>query len=389
MIQKKILLQGFTAETHLAAIEHLFACPNLEQVILSVAFINKAGIELIANQIKGAAPRVKVFAGIRNDITTRQGLELLLASGSALYIVDTGTRHVVFHPKIYYAKGKHVVRVVVGSANLTLGGLNNNIEASIALDLDLNEPSNLNIVANIENVFSNLVKTYPKHVLHITEASELISLQDEGRLVDESIYSPPRAISNIKTGKADGLPHIKLKVSPIIPKVTRAVRPKPFKPKPASSLPSKPTPTDQGLELVWRSKSLTERDLNIPSGANTHATGSINLDKGLLEENIDHRHYFRDEVFPNLTWTPTNKRTVEEAFTKFGLIIKGVDYGEFDLRIGHTTNTKSPTYQQRNAMTRLSWGTMREHVENPELVGRTLSLYRNVTDPTRFVVEID
>jgi hypothetical protein len=50
------------------------------------------------------------------------------------------------------------------------------------------------------------------------------------------------------------------------------------------------------LELVWESKPLTRRDLTIPEAKNTHATGSINLDKGLLPEEVDHRHYFRSEV---------------------------------------------------------------------------------------------
>lgn len=38
------------------------------------------------------------------------------------------------------------------------------------------------------------------------------------------------------------------------------------------------------FELVWESKALTRRDLTIPTAANTHATGSFNLDKGLLED---------------------------------------------------------------------------------------------------------
>lgn len=392
MIQKKFLLQGFTAETHLVAIEHLFACPNLERVILSVAFVNKAGVELIASQIENAIPRVEVFAGIRNQITTLQGLEQLLILDSILYVVDTGTRHRVFHPKIYYARGKNEARIIVGSANLTLGGLSNNIEASIALDLDLNDLSNLDIVTNIENELSNLVGTYPRHVFNVTEASGLVSLQNEGRLVDESVYSHPRAISNIKTGKADGLPQIKLKVSPVIPLIkhyTRHERSDVSEPDSSNVEASEPTPTDQGLELVWRSKPLTIRDLNISSGSNTHLTGSINLDKGLLEKTIDHRHYFRDEIFSALIWTPKNTTNVEESSAKFGLIIKGVDYGEFELKISHSTNTESKSYKQRNAMTRLRWGPMRKHIEREELIGRTLSLYRNVTDSERFVVEID
>ena len=251
MTQKKFLLQGFTAETHLTALEHLFACPNLERVILGVAFINKSGIDLIANQMKTVATQVEVFAGIRNEITTRQGLEQILALGSVLNVVDTGTRQVTFHPKIYYARGKNEARIVIGSANLTIGGLNNNIEASITLDLDLTNVSNSNIATDIENEFSKLTKTYPEHVLRITKASELILLQDEGRLVDESASSPPQETSNIKTEKADGLSRIQLKVSPIFPPNTRNVRPSTSKSKSPTDLFLGPNPnkTKPGVSL--------------------------------------------------------------------------------------------------------------------------------------------
>jgi hypothetical protein len=140
--------------------------------------------------------------------------------------------------------------------------------------------------------------------------------------------------------------------------------------------------------VVWRSKALTKRDLGVPSGKKTNPTGSINLDKGLLDAAIDHRHYFRDEVFPALDWKPRNP-TVDEANATFGLIVKGVVRGEFQLRIAHTNSTTSQSYLQRNAMTRLSWGQMKEFVADEGLIGRTLTLYRDRMDPTQFVVEID
>jgi hypothetical protein len=43
----------------------------------------------------------------------------------------------------------------------------------------------------------------------------------------------------------------------------------------------------------------------------------------------------------------------------------------------------------QNAMTRLSWGPVREYVAKTDLIGRTLALYRDRADPTRFVLEID
>jgi hypothetical protein len=105
---------------------------------------------------------------------------------------------------------------------------------------------------------------------------------------------------------------------------------------------------------------------------------------------IDHRHYFRDEIFNHLTWTTsTRKDTVDDATATFELVLKGVSAGEYTLTIHHTTSTDTRMYEQRNAMTRLSWGTMHPKVGRPDLIGRTLKLYRNRTDTKKFLIEID
>ena len=391
MATKKFLLQGFTSDTHLCAVERLFECPDLERMILSVAFVNKAGVDLLAPKMEGSDSEIDFFAGIRNDITSRQGLDLLMGIGANVHYVDTGDRHRIFHPKIYFARGKIEARMVVGSANFTPGGLNNNIEASVTLDLDLSNADDLALADSVDAEFAKLTTDYPEHVVRLVNTLELDKLQAQGRLLDEASSSPPRAVASGAADKADGLNRIKLKVTPLARTVRRSTLPQPVAsdaPAPTTlTLPSASIGTE--LELVWESKPLTKRDLTIPSGVNTNATGSINLDKGLLDKNIDHRHFFRDEVFPALNWKTTNKPTVDEAFAQFGLIVKGVGHGEFKLRIGHTTSTTSTTYAQRNAMTRLSWKLMKKYVARKDLIGRTMFLYRDVSDLTRFVIEID
>ncbi len=393
MAIKGFLLQGFTAETHLAAVKRVLDCPDLNRAILSIAFVNKAGADLLAAEFAKLGSKVDIFAGIRNDITSRQGLRALMDHGANVHYVDTGARHVVFHPKIYFASGTDTARMVIGSANLTPGGLNNNIEASVTLDLDFMNSNDSAIASSVDVEFLKLVADYPAHVVLLNSVDQLDALHEEGRLVDEASSFPPRTVSSGSGTKTDGLPRIKLRVAPLARSVKRSDLPKPPTiPAPATGTSASPSAstasTGAELELVWESKPLTERDLTIPSGATTHATGSINLDKGLLEEKIDHRHFFRDEVFPALAWTPKSA-TVEEAYARFGLIVKGVDHGEFELRIGHTTSTTSAAYMQRNAMTRMSWGEMKPHIASPDFIGRTMSLYRNAKDPSRFVIEID
>lgn len=398
MAKKKFILQGVTTKTHAQAVRELFDCPDVKKVILSVAFVSESGVQQIEVALRAHAARVTVLAGIRNDITSHQGLALLHDIGVKLYTVDTGSRNVIFHPKLYLVRGKTAARFVVGSANLTLGGLNNNIEAGMTIDFNLADAEDKVVVDEIEAQLNALPADYPDHVVKVGSIADLDALLASGRLVDEMAVSPPRpTTSATEMGGGDAVPRMKLKVAPLRRALARAkAAPKKLKPPKVTAgakagvVAHKPVLAAVGVEfeLVWESKPLTRRDLTIPDAKGTHATGSVNLDKGLLPEDVDHRHYFRNDVFPHLAWA-TRSKTVDETFAKFQLVLKGISHGEFDLAIRHTTSTTSEAYKQRNAMTRLSWGPMREFVARPDLIGRTLALYRDKVDPTRFVLEID
>ncbi|OEO30346.1 hypothetical protein VW23_021750 [Devosia insulae DS-56] len=389
MASKEFILQGFTARTHGDAIRELFEVADIQRVVLSVAFISDSGVHQIEPRLKPYAKVLTAYGGIRNDISSHQGLVRLFGLGGTLYAVDTGARSVVFHPKLYLVRGAKVARLVIGSANLTLGGLNNNIEAGLLIEFDLSDVDDKKVVAAIEKELDVLPAEYPDHILKVTKSSQLDEWLAAGRLVDEMALPPPRPSSRGSgTGAGDSVPRIKLKVQPLRRPLRKAKAA--GKKQPGAKLAKAPAPIAPGvdLELVWESTPLTRRDLNIPDGANTNKTGSINLDKGLLPEDVDHRHYFRDDVFTALAWS-ARTAAVDEAYAKFQLVLKGISYGEFDLAIRHTTSTTSRTYLQHNAMFRLSWGATAAYVAHDDLIGRTLALYRDNADPTKFVLEID
>lgn len=402
MASKQFIFQGFTAKTHKDTVNDLFKVKDIQRVLVSVAFVNDNGVDQLIQKLTEHGAKLSVFAGIRNDITTFQAMTRLQAiNGSKVYAVDTGARHIVFHPKIYMVKGKTHARLSIGSANLTLGGLANNIEAGMLIEFDLSDDNDREVVDDIEAQFDALPKTYAENITLIKNAAKLKELMDLGRLVDENEALPPRpSKSGGKTGSTgDKVPRIKLASAYIPPKVKKASKPKTAATPAAGAaapVPAPKTSSSVALELVWQSKPLVGRDLSSPNKgeaksakSKTNATGSINLDKGLLSGEIDHRSYFRDEVFPALTWTPKSK-TVDETFGNFQLVIKNLDYGVHTLRVAHTHDQSLVTWKQRNATTRLSWGTAAAFLkDNDSLIGRTMSLYRDVADPTRFVIEID
>jgi HKD family nuclease len=398
MPKKSFVFQGITTDTHANAVRDLFTVPKIKRVLISVAFVSESGVQQIEKELRTFAKQATVFAGIRNDITSYQALSLLHAITANLHTVDTGSRTMIFHPKMYMVRGETSARLLIGSANLTLGGLNNNIEAGMVLDFDLTVADDLTVIDEIEKQFIGLPKAYPDHVKLIKKLADLDTMLAQGRLTDEMALPPPRPATavGIASGK-DTVPRMILKAPPIRRPLKKA--------KAASkhtTLGKKTSGTKKGVagsvdiaatvgvefELVWESKPLTRRDLTIPDEKGTNPTGSINLDKGLLPSEVDHRHYFREEIFSELTWAPRST-TVEEAFAKFQLVLKGVSYGEFELAIRHTTGTTSKAYLQNNAMTRLSWGPMRDYIARPDLIDRTLVLFRDKVDPTRFILEMD
>ncbi len=189
MAKKNFILQGVTTKTHAQAVRELFDVPDIKKVILSVAFVSESGVQQIEAALRKHAARVTVFAGVRNDITSHQGLALLNDIGVKLYTVDTGSKAVIFHPKLYLVRGKTNARFVVGSANLTLGGLNNNIEAGMLIDFNLTDAEDMAVVDEIEAQLTILPAEYPEHVVKVGSISDLDGLLASGRLVDEMAVS--------------------------------------------------------------------------------------------------------------------------------------------------------------------------------------------------------
>jgi hypothetical protein len=383
---KKFILQGFAPTAHLSVLEELFALPGLVRVYLCVAFANTGGVALIQGLLHKHAKKVVAYIGIRNSVTTREGLSLLLNTGIDLYAVDTGSISTVFHPKLYMARGDKAATLVVGSANLTRGGLNRNIEASVITELNLAVKEDANLTGEIEQQLDDLPAAYPNHVFRIISAAQLNKLQKQGRLLDEAAAAGARSVTGFAVTDPDDIARIKLKVKSL----PKQVIPTSVKAK-AAPLPTQTSapPLAANYQLVWESKPLSKSDLNIPQGAGTNLKGSMSLDKGLLSDEIDHRHYFRDDVFAALVWTKSNIKTVDEAHAAFEFVLRGVLIGTFTLRIAHTISVTSKTYMQHNAMTRLNWGDIKPYIQSTSLLERTLRLFRDANDAKRFRILID
>ena len=377
MAEINILLQGLSKDDdHDTAVNKLLQLPSIDSYLLSLAFARSGGVERLSGNLRKVSDKAQVFIGIRNGITSIQSIFSLFKLGIKPYAVDTAANNKIFHPKIYAAYNDENAHIILGSANLTFGGLNRNIEASSYIKLDRKSHSDEEYLTKLVDVITDMPTAYPDHVFQITKPKQAVSLLKEGRLEDERLTRLP-STSKGKPGKERD------KLTPI-PTHTKT------KPKPHKGIKKrKVRKINNTAVLVWESSPLTERSLNIPRGTNTNITGDTNLGLGAMVS-IDFQHYFRDVVFSSLPWSidPASRSSyLERARIDAEIIIKNISYGVFNLEVTHDPRTNTRSFEQHNVMTKIKWGDARSLIAKRDLLGRALKLYKK--ESTNFVIVID
>ena len=369
---------------------------GVKRFVGSVAFVTESGVSAVAKELKSVAKASTFFVGIRNDITSVQALRRLLQIGVRVFAVDTASRIKIFHPKVFLVKGEKDALAIIGSANMTFNGLHNNIEASAFLTLDLKDTQDKSFIESSLKLLDQMPIRFPDHVFKVKDMAHVDKLFDEGRLVDEDVVVAPAVTSSVRRGDRDRLAPMKLSHHTPPDRKRRMVQAKSSAatttpmPTPAASVAA-PAPTVGIPQFVriWESRELKERDLNIPSGKRTNATGSMLWKKGATQ-GIDQRHFFRDKAFANLNWQKDPaKPHIERTEANFQLVVKGLNCGIFKLKLSHNTVTTSASYRQSNSMTQVHWGSALGFIAKRDLLGRVMFLYRKNGNPPEFMIEVD
>lgn len=66
---------------------------------------------------------------------------------------------------------------------------------------------------------------------------------------------------------------------------------------------------------------------------------------------------------------------MERAEAIFEIIVNGISYGDFKLKLTHDSRTDSKTYKQNNSVTQIHWGGAKNYISREELLGKTMILY--------------
>lgn len=148
----------------------------------AVAFVRRSGTRHIATQVHEFSQngKVEIIAGIDHHGTTADGLRDLLEAvkPNNRVIVSHNRLPFTFHPKVYLFKSSKAAELLIGSGNLTEGGLFTNYEANLRLNLELSIPDQRSILQSVEHTLDEWADTSTgvAHILDLDLLNRLIAL---------------------------------------------------------------------------------------------------------------------------------------------------------------------------------------------------------------------
>lgn len=345
---------------------------DLDHIQMVTAWVKRSGLSRLRSDLspfRGRGGRVSAIVGIDEGGATVQGLQLARELFDDVRVLhDPASR--TFHPKVYLASGASSAHLLVGSNNVTAGGLFSNYEGALVCQLDLTNSDDRALYDQVVSWFellssdTDVCKVLTEELLNaiVTDSRYQVGDEDRSRVArtrgedydgvtnDTSIGSIFGTSSIPKSRRAPAVSVAK----PSTPR--RPPAPPPPVPSPTTPSPASPTrrPPIAVPPLRWH-KRLSASDAQQARTANTRVTGNLKLAKAGYP--IDQRTYFRQQMFGRASWTatPTPRGTKEETTVVFDAVINGVSQGQHSLKIDHADYRIA---SQNNVPTWLHWGSL-------------------------------
>ena len=100
-----------------------------DEITICTAFLKFSGLKSLLELINQKKTKTIFFVGTNFYQTEPNALKQLFNDGHTIYL--NTEKSPTFHPKIFLFRTQNEIKVFIGSANLTSGGLETNIETSI------------------------------------------------------------------------------------------------------------------------------------------------------------------------------------------------------------------------------------------------------------------
>ena len=354
---------------------------------IATAWGKQSGLSRLAAEIQAFRDRggyIEAIVGVDEGGATVEGLKLVEQLFDKAYVFhDPGAR--TFHPKIYTVQSGASALAIVGSGNLTRGGLYTNYEGSVAADLDLTDPT--------EAAYLDSVRAYYDRIAALSDVCKPLDEQTIQDLINDPtviVISEKRANKQRQARRGRGTSGTF--GGKAVPGLAGAPPPS-IEPLPAEEDDDDAVVVDSGDDgsdttntgagatttgdgttgtgqpaagqiaarvatarpALWWSKRLTTSDAH-RKPPTSHQRNYVALSKA--GHNMDWHTWFRTHLFGRLPWTQEPMRnggTKEVTIVPFEVCINGKHTGQYNVLIDHAPTRIAG---QNNTPTYLNWSSL-------------------------------
>jgi len=181
----ELMNQPFTGQLGNRLIE-LLDSQDYHTINIVVAFAKNSGVLRIKDSLERFRERggtVNAYVGVDLGGTSYEALTALLFHTDSLNVVHS-EKGQTFHPKIYQLLGNEKGLLVVGSHNLTGGGLWTNFESSIHIPVDTTTAKETGILRGVDDYLVEL-STLKESFMPIREQDDIDRLLQSGYVLKE------------------------------------------------------------------------------------------------------------------------------------------------------------------------------------------------------------
>lgn len=196
----ELISQPFTGQLGSRLIG-LLESPLYHTVNIAVAFARNSGVLRMKDSLEKFRARggtVNVYVGVDLGGTSYEALTALLRCTNSLNVVHSEGDQ-TFHPKIYQFLGPAANLIVVGSHNLTGGGLWTNIESSVLLSAGPPDIDGMRILAEMDEYIGKLT-SLPGSFMPIVAQGDIEKLLQHGYVTKEVAEQVRRAKATARSG---------------------------------------------------------------------------------------------------------------------------------------------------------------------------------------------
>lgn len=179
----------------------LLESSNYKTLNIIVAFAKNSGVLTIRDAIKSFREQggvVNVYVGVDLGGTSYEALNTLLLCTDSLNIVHFESGQ-TFHSKIYQFIGEEEGALIIGSHNLTFGGLWTNIESSVLIPINV-ENTNKTLIKELESYIKQLT-LLGNSFMQVSKKDDIDKLLQNGYISKEIMERAKNSNVNTNNGK--------------------------------------------------------------------------------------------------------------------------------------------------------------------------------------------